>query len=210
MKKECEIVQDLLFGYNDKTLQKASNELVEKHLKECEECQNALKEIEKDIQPKEDIEEINYLKKIKIKINRRNIFLTIALILLMLVTLLNVLVFVNYNDKASEMTIILKNNVTQEQLNDIEQIIKSKFKDVEINYSSKQDELRKYNEKFGNIMYGYDESNNPFRSVYYIKAKANDIEKIEKLLQDIEYIKNIYTYTTANPYLLFIEKFVNK
>ena len=32
MKKECEIVQDLLFGYNDETLRKSSKELVEKHL----------------------------------------------------------------------------------------------------------------------------------------------------------------------------------
>ena len=31
MKKECEIVQDLLFGYNDETLRKSSKELVEKH-----------------------------------------------------------------------------------------------------------------------------------------------------------------------------------
>ena len=31
MKKECEIVQDLLFGYQDGTLHKASEELVEKH-----------------------------------------------------------------------------------------------------------------------------------------------------------------------------------
>lgn len=210
MKKECEIVQDLLFGYNDKTLKNASNELVEKHLRECSKCKEVLKQIEKDIKPKEEIEEINYLKKVKNKINRKNIFLIIALILLILVILFNILVFVNYKDKASEITIILKDNVTQEQLNDFEKTIKSHFEDVEVNYSSKQDELQKYNKKFGNIMDGYNEGNNPFKSVYYIKAKANDIEQIEKLLQDIEYIKNIYTYTTANPYLLFIENFINK
>ena len=32
MKKECEIVQDLIFGYCDGTLNPASKELVEKHL----------------------------------------------------------------------------------------------------------------------------------------------------------------------------------
>ena len=210
MKKECEIVQDLLFGYNDKTLRNASNELVEKHLKECNECKEVLKQIEKDIQPKEEIEEINYFKKVKNKINRKNVFLAIALIVLILVILFNILVFVNYNDKASEMTITLKDNVTQEQLNDIEQIIKSKFEDVEIKYSSKENELQKYKEKFENIMAGYDESNNPLSDVYYIKANINDIEKMEKLLQSIDYIKNISTCTTTNPYLLFIYNFINK
>ena len=53
MKKECEIVQDLLFGYNDETLRKSSKELVEKHLANCEECQDALKDIQEDT-PKEE------------------------------------------------------------------------------------------------------------------------------------------------------------
>ena len=36
--KECEIVQDLLIGYADGTLNKDSKKLVEKHLKECDSC----------------------------------------------------------------------------------------------------------------------------------------------------------------------------
>ena len=37
-KKECEIVQDLLLGYVDETLNKESIILVEKHINECESC----------------------------------------------------------------------------------------------------------------------------------------------------------------------------
>ena len=48
MKKECEIVQDLLFGYNDGVISKSSTELVENHLKECDICKNKLEEIQKD------------------------------------------------------------------------------------------------------------------------------------------------------------------
>ena len=130
--------------------------------------------------------------------------------LLTLVVLFNILVFVNYNNKASEMKIILKDNVTQEQLNNIEKIIKSNFKDVEMKYSSKEKELQKYKEKFKNFMTGYDENNNPCSDMYYIKANINDIEKIDKLLQNVDYIKKVGTYTTANPYLLFINEFINK
>ena len=210
MKNECDIVQDLLFGYNDKTLRNTSKEFVENHLKKCNECKEVLKQIQNDTEPEEEIEEINYFKKVRSKINRKNIFLLIALVLLTLVVLFNILVFVNYNNKASEMKIILKDNVTQEQLNNIEKIIKSNFKDVEMKYSSKEKELQKYKEKFKNFMTGYDENNNPCSDMYYIKANINDIEKIDKLLQNVDYIKKVGTYTTANPYLLFINKFVNK
>ena len=35
MKNECDIVCDLLFSYNDGILSTASKELVEEHLKKC-------------------------------------------------------------------------------------------------------------------------------------------------------------------------------
>lgn len=214
MKKECEIVQDLLFGYNDKTLQNESKELVEKHLTECNECKEILRQIEKDTLPKEEEKEINYFKKVRNNLNRKTIILTIASILLILIIIFNVLVFINYNNKASEMKIILKDNVTEEQLKDFEETIKSKIEDVEIKYSSKENELQKYKDKLGDkadkFLAGYDENNNPLRPVYYIKADINDVKKIEELITNIDYIININTYTTINPYELFIVNFINK
>ena len=47
MKRECEIVQDLLFGYQDGTLHEASKDLVEEHLKKCEECRRIFSEMKK-------------------------------------------------------------------------------------------------------------------------------------------------------------------
>ena len=38
MKNECDIVQDLLFSYNDGVLSETSKELVEEHLKKCDKC----------------------------------------------------------------------------------------------------------------------------------------------------------------------------
>ena len=42
MNKECEIVQDLLFGYKDKILHNASKDLVEKHIEKCSDCKKIL------------------------------------------------------------------------------------------------------------------------------------------------------------------------
>ena len=49
MKRECEIVQDLLLGYVDNVLNTESKKLVEKHLLQCSNCQKRLEEIKKDI-----------------------------------------------------------------------------------------------------------------------------------------------------------------
>ena len=49
-KTECEIVQDLLFGYADEVLNTQSKKLVEKHLLECEECRSKFNEIKKDVE----------------------------------------------------------------------------------------------------------------------------------------------------------------
>ena len=64
-KTECEIVQDLLLGYVDETLNKESKKLVEKHLIECENCSERLKEIREDIKENQNNQkkEIDYLKK---------------------------------------------------------------------------------------------------------------------------------------------------
>ena len=53
-KTECEIVQDLLLGYVDDTLNAESNRLVEKHLVECENCIERLKEMKEDIKQNEN------------------------------------------------------------------------------------------------------------------------------------------------------------
>lgn len=76
-KTECEIVQDLLFGYSDDVLNAESKKLVEKHLLECKECQSKFNEIQKDIENHENNQkkQIDYLKKIR----RRNTLKTILI-----------------------------------------------------------------------------------------------------------------------------------
>ena len=75
-KTECEIVQDLLISYSDEVLNKESKKLVERHLLECEKCQERLKEIKSETEKEktQQKKEIDYLKKIRLKNRVKSIF----------------------------------------------------------------------------------------------------------------------------------------
>ncbi len=64
-KRECKIVQDLLPNYIDKLTADDTNEFIENHLKECEDCNIILKNMNEKIE-RENVDikqEINYAKK---------------------------------------------------------------------------------------------------------------------------------------------------
>lgn len=63
-KEECDIVKDLLPSYCDKITSTATNQLVESHIKTCEECKNELQNMKKEIEQPiiEEKEKIDYLK----------------------------------------------------------------------------------------------------------------------------------------------------
>ena len=72
---KCEIIRDLLPLYIDGLTSKESNQEIEKHLKNCEECQKYYQEMTGDIDnfsviTNEEIEDVNLIKKIKKK-NRK-------------------------------------------------------------------------------------------------------------------------------------------
>lgn len=85
-KTECQIVQDLLLGYVDGVLNAESKKLVEKHLTECEICQNKLKDINADIEENENNQkkQIDYLKKVRRKNKIKVIIYIFILIVLIL------------------------------------------------------------------------------------------------------------------------------
>ena len=91
MKKEieCKVVEDLLFGYVDKTLNNESKKLVENHLKDCKDCKQKLNEILEENKQNEKIQqrEIDYLKKIKTKSRIKSILVAIGIIILILLLL---------------------------------------------------------------------------------------------------------------------------
>ena len=74
---KCEMIRDLLPLYIDGLTSKESNQEIEKHLKNCEECQKYYQEMTGGIAnfsviTNEEIEDVNLIKKIKKK-NRRKV-----------------------------------------------------------------------------------------------------------------------------------------
>lgn len=82
MKKECEIIEDLLFGYSDGTLNAESKKLVEEHLKGCDECKKKLETIKKENDfTNDEVKALKYFKKFR----RKNMIKTILAVIGVLV-----------------------------------------------------------------------------------------------------------------------------
>lgn len=92
-KMNCKIVQDLLPNYVEKLTSEETNSFIDEHLKECENCKSILKNMNKNINLEEVInqdEKIDYLKgyrKNKIKTIIFVILLTIIIMLSIFITL---------------------------------------------------------------------------------------------------------------------------
>ena len=211
MKNECDIVRDLLFSYNDGVLSETSKNFVEDHLKTCESCNDVLKEMKKEEKRNKNFKqekEIDAFKGVRKKMKKRNLIICISLIILLIIIILNVLVFINYNKQTSTMEIFMQEDITDEQIADIENIIKENSNEVEINYKSSEEHLKEVKEwmgEDGNILSTYQGENNPFRPSLIVKVKdSKDIQKIEEAVENVDGIFKITTCTNQNPYILFL------
>lgn len=204
--KECDIVQDLVFGYNDGTLKEGSKEFVENHLKECEKC-NKIYEAIKDDKPEEDIPEIDYLKKINKKGKKKNLIIIILSILVVIAVFISIVAFINYYNKAG-VEIFLEDDIENNQIQDIKDAIFEIDENAEIIYKSKEESLREMKERMGNteLLAGYEGENNIFPASLIVKSsKMNSHKKIEDKVKEMRGVKSI-TRTRVNPYeLLFAE-----
>ena len=211
MKKECDIVQDLLFSYKDECLKQGSKEFVEKHLKKCENCAKIYLEMNNEEEnPTTTQNEIDYLKKIKKKMKKKTkIIIAISIILIILI-ILNISVFINYDKYISEMTIFLEDSITDEERVEIENIIKETDKNAEIIYKSKEDALNDMKQHFAdrqNLLEGYEE-NNIFPAYYEVNSNKKAIEEIEAKLSNNKKIKHISSRKGGNPYELFFLQWI--
>ena len=203
MKKECEIVQDLIFGYCDGTLNSASKELVEKHLVKCEECKRVYEEIKKDKKMDDDKIEIDYLKRVNKKLKRKKIMIVISSICIVLLVVLHIIAFICYYHDHTTIEIFMNKEISEEEIENIRNQIEKQSEDVEITYVSPEEQLEKLKERFKenqDLLAGYNAENNIFTPSFIIKTKTiQDMEKIEESLETVEGIKKISS-TSSNLY----------
>lgn len=84
---ECDIIQDLLPSFSDKISSKATNKLVEEHLKQCENCKTVLESMNKEIEVSyadNQDEKIDYLKGYK---KKRKVLVICSIVLTILILL---------------------------------------------------------------------------------------------------------------------------
>ena len=212
MKNECDIVQDLLFSYNDGVLSETSKELVEEHLKKCDKCKKNLEEIKQESVKKNQVKEIDFFKKIKKNINKKNIIILVFFIILTIVILFNVQVYNNYNEIASTMEIYLKDDITDQQIENIKNKIIEKSDNIELEYVSKEsalDRLKNNLEENENLLNNFDNQSNPIPASIEIKTDTKN-QTIVESIQDMPGIAHITTHINSNPYELYIQRIMKK
>ena len=79
-KKDCKIIQDLLPSYSDGITSQETNNYIEDHLKNCVECRDTLKNMNKEIELNENIEQTKELKYLSGFKNRRNIIVVLSIL----------------------------------------------------------------------------------------------------------------------------------
>lgn len=134
MKKECEIIEDLLFGYSDGTLNAESKKLVEEHLKGCDECKKKFETIKKENDfTNDEVKALKYFKKFRRKNMIKTILAVIGVLVLIVlgIYLRKVFIISKIQNKIKEL--YSSNNLYTEQVSLIgdgnTSILKKYYKD---------------------------------------------------------------------------------
>ena len=102
--KECKIFRDLFPSYIDGLTNEATNQYIEDHLKECDECKKVLGNMQRELKSSITLkksEEVKYIKKFS---NRIKTLKTILLVILLIVIMSigrNIVIIVSLNNKIS-------------------------------------------------------------------------------------------------------------
>lgn len=84
--KKCKLIQDLLPNYIERMTSEETNQFIEKHLNECNECDNVYKNMNKELCIKEkkiDEKKINIFKKINTEMKILKVIILIIIIILL-------------------------------------------------------------------------------------------------------------------------------
>ena len=132
--------------------------------------------------------------------------------ILTIVILFNVQVYNNYNEIASTMEIYLKDDITDQQIENIKNKIIEKSDNIELEYVSKESALERLKnnlEENENLLNNFDNQSNPIPASIEIKTDTK-IQTIVESIQDMPGIANITTHINSNPYELYIQRIMKK
>lgn len=206
VKEKCDIVKDLLFSYDDGVLSVTSKELVEEHLKTCESCRKVLEDIKLENEKKVATKEVDIFKSIRKKLSKKNGIIFVSLLFLFCIIVLNIWVFKNYNEIASTMEIYLREDITEEQIENIKNKIIENSDNLELEYVSKEKALERFKENFKgkqDMLSQYNHQNNPLLASIEIKTNTK-IQTVVESIQNMPGIEQIKTHIHYNPYELFL------
>jgi len=105
MKEDCKIIRDLLPSYIDGLTNDATNQYIEEHINDCEQCKKALEDMKKELKldtTQKDSKEVKYIKKFNKKMKILKIILLAVLLIFILSYLRKMMILVIVNNKISE------------------------------------------------------------------------------------------------------------
>lgn len=165
-----------------------------------------------DSNEKKQIKEIDFLKGIKKNINKKNIIILIVFIFLIIIILFNIQVYKNYNAIASTMEIYLKDDITEEQIENIKNELIEKCDNIELEYVSKEKALERFKSNLReneNLLNDFNSNNNPIPASINIKTETK-VQTIVEYIQNMPGIAHITTHINSNPYELYIQRIMGK
>ena len=114
-KKDCKIVQDLLPNYIERLTNEETNQYIEEHLKECDECKSILERMQKDLKiddQKREKREVKYIKKYSNKLRILKIIIFIIIAAFVITTGKKMMIISNLSRKADSY--VMSNNYHEE------------------------------------------------------------------------------------------------
>lgn len=102
----CKVVQDLLPNYVEKLTSKETNNFVEEHLKECENCQKVLDIMKSDLKNERDIsekKEVDYMKTFKNKLNILKLIIIVIVVIFLVVVGRKMFILSSLTNKANSL-----------------------------------------------------------------------------------------------------------
>lgn len=180
--KDCEIIQDLLFGYVDDVLNAESKKMVEKHLEECTDCKKKLDLIKNDIKENEskknNSKKIDYLKKIRRKGKIKTFIIVFILMFIILVvgihTVRNMVIFKKIDENQTKYSNLTNYHIIASYYSGKQYVVNETYRKNDIYLSS----LTRYNNESGLIKMTFYISKEEHRMYLEVKTNTETSKKV--------------------------------